>query len=203
MSKKFLIVAITAFVASFLVFIGLRVVLLKNTDVHYHANFGLFVDGKRDMFKNFTYYEEIAACSTGGEDNPKHNIHMHDNKFDVIHVHAHGATWGAFFANLGYTLGNKVIVTENGTFVDGQDGKKLQFLLNGELVTNVQGRLIESTDTLLVSYGTEDDKALQSEYKQIDRSADRYNHTKDPAACSGAHELTFTTRLKRAFNFSE
>jgi len=202
MTKKFFIVAACAFALGFLMFIGLRFVLVKNNDVHYHANFGLFVDGKRDMFSNFSFYEEIAACSTGGEDNPKHNIHMHDNKFDVVHVHAHGATWGGFFTNLGYTLGNKVLVTQDGTFVDGQDGKKLQFILNGEPVQTVQGRLIKSADTLMVSFGNEDAKALQAEYKQIDRSADSYNHTADPAACSGAHTLDFKTRLKRAFNFS-
>ena len=163
MSKKGLFGILGGFIVGLVVFAAARMIFMQTTEVHYHANFGLFVNGERDKFSNFSFYEEIAACSTDEQNNPKHVTHMHDNTFDLVHVHDHAATWGGFFANLGYTLGNKVLVTDKGMFTDGQDGKKLQFLLNGKPVEAVQNRVIQDEDALLISYGNEDATALSAQ----------------------------------------
>ncbi len=178
-------------------------VLAKNKAVHYHANFALFVNGKRETFDNFTFYEEEAACDLAQADNPKHNAHMHDKVNDLIHVHASAVTWGAFFANIGFTLGNKVVTTENGVFVDGQDGNRLQFILNGTSITSAENRVIKSEDALLISYGPDDATGLTDQYKQIKHSAAAANASKDPAGCGGSATLTLSERFKRAFDFTK
>lgn len=203
MRKKLWVLLTAGFISGIIVFIGLRVILVKNKDVHYHANFGLFVNGKRDKFSNFSYYEEIAACSDSEINSPKHAAHMHENVYDLVHVHAHAATWGGFFSNLGYTLGNKVLATDDGVFVSGSDGKKLQFLLNGQPVDTVQDRVIQDKDALLISFGDEDSAGLQSQYKQIAHTAAAQDAEQDPAACSGADKLTLIDRFKKAFDFTE
>lgn len=177
---------------------GMRVILAKEDHVHYHANFSLFVNGQEDKFDNFSFYEEVASCGGNDVDNPKIRVHLHDHKPHVVHVHDNAVTWGELFANLGYTLGNDVVKTDQGVFVDGQEGKKLTFILNGEIVPAVANRTIGDTDALLVNYSDEDAPALQAHYKTVPHDAAEFDKHADPAACSGAEPLTFTERLRRA-----
>lgn len=178
--------------------IAVRVATIKDTHVHYHANFGLYINGQREEFKNFTYYEEVSSCGGNDLDNPKIRVHMHDNINYVVHVHDHAATWGAFFANLGYTLGDSLVKTDAGVFIDGQDDKKLSFLLNGQPITAVADRTISDDDALLVSYGSEGSTGLKKQYSTILDDAKKYDETADPSACSGARPLTFTEKIKQS-----
>lgn len=171
---------------------------IKQSSVHYHANFGLFVNGKRDEFKSFTFYEEVASCGSNDVMNPKIRTHMHNNVNYVVHVHDAAATWGHFFANLGYTLGDTVLKTDDGVFVDGVDGKKLSFLVNGKPVQAIANKTIGDEDVVLISYGNENDAGLQKQYKSIISNAKEYDETADPAACSGAKPLTFWQKLQQS-----
>jgi hypothetical protein len=51
---------------------------------------------------------------------------------------------------------------------------------------------------LLINYGNDDNSVLKSRYDQIPRTAHEANVTKDPSACSGAHEVSFGDKLKQA-----
>lgn len=181
-----------------LLIIGFRVATLKDSHTHYHANFALYVDGQRDEFKNFTFYEEVSSCGGNNLDNPKIRVHMHGNVNYVVHVHDRAATWGAFFANLGYTLGDNLIKTDKGVFISGQNGKKLAFLLNGKPITAAANRTIANDDVLLVSYGDGDADILEKQQKTIVDDAQKYNETADPAACSGSDKLTFWEKVKQS-----
>lgn len=170
----------------------------KKDEVHYHANFALYINGTRDEFKSFTFYEEVQTCGVEDADNPKSRVHMHGQVNHVAHVHDHAATWGHFFSNLGYSLGNDVIKTDRGTFLDSQDGKRLRFMLNGQSVDTVANRTINSEDVLHISYGDEGDTVLQQQYQAISRDAHEYNQKTDPSSCSGGQPLTLTERFKKA-----
>src|SRR3989344_6900954 len=118
--KKWLI-ALAIFLLGIVSFIAFRFATFNgNDDVHYHANFALFVNDQRDEFKNFTFYEEVSACSNEAKDNPKTRVHMHDQNNGLVHVHAHGVTWGQFFHNLGYVLGDSLVKTDDGVYINGQ-----------------------------------------------------------------------------------
>ncbi|MDB5164194.1 MAG: hypothetical protein JWS12_812 [Candidatus Saccharibacteria bacterium] len=180
-----------------------RYLTIKPNDVHYHANFGLYVNGVRDDFKNFTFYEEIQSCDAHGSDNPKTRAHMHDNNNHVVHVHDHAVTWGAFFDNLGYHLGDKVIETDKGVFADAQAGNHLTFWLNNQPVDSIANRIIGDKDVLLVSYGSDDAAGLKKQYDSIPHDAEKFDKGSDPASCSGAEKLTFTTKLKKAVGINQ
>ncbi len=195
------VVFIAGLLVGFLLFGGLRMALVQQDEVHYHANFGLFINGQRDKFKNFTFYEDAQSCAASAGANPKSRAHMHDNVNDVVHVEDENVTWGAFFANLGYGLSDKSVETDSGVFVDGQRGRHLSFVLNGEKVDNVANKVIDNEDVLLVDYGPKNTD-LDFEYNQIGKTAQEYNSRQDPAACSGEELLDFAGRLKRAFDFS-
>lgn len=180
-----------------LVVIRFFAVQVKST--HYHTNFALYVNGVQDKFDNFTFYEEVATCDARETMNPKGRAHMHDRKNHVVHVHADGVTWGHFFANLGYGLSDKAVTTDAGVFA--ADGKKLTFMLNGQMVDHVANKIIGDTDILLISYGEEDQAEMQKRFDAIPKDAKQLNETVDPASCAGAEKLTFPTRLKRAVQF--
>lgn len=183
--------------------VGARFITLKSDTVHYHANFALYINGQQDRFDGPGYYEEIQTCGVHDEDDIRGRVHMHDQNNHVVHVHAHAVSWDAFFANLGYTLGDKVISTSKGTYVDGQDGNKLTLKLNGKDVKSIAGKLIKSEDVLLINYGNDGASTLQKRYDDIPRDAHQANVSKDPAACSGGQALGFWTRLQRAIGIND
>lgn len=173
---------------------------VETDETHYHANFALYVEGERDEFDSFTFYDEVQSC--GSDDGHDHThvdarAHMHDATNHVIHIHNDAVTWGHFFANLGYTLGDDVVVTDDGVFADSEDNQ-LTFLLNGEPVTQVTNQLIGDEDVLLVNYGKESADELTQRHEAIPRDAAQHNADDDPANCGGGHELTVFERAQRA-----
>ena len=196
--KAVLIVAFAGFFLGALWVFALRVALYSHEGVHYHANFGLFVNGKQDDFNNFTFYEEVQACRPENAADPHSRAHMHQPNNHTVHVHDAAVTWGDFFASLGYGLSDKALTTTDGVFVSGQDGKNLHFILNGETETAMAEKVINDKDVLLVSYGNEDATALQTQYKKIPQDAAQVDAGTDPASCGGAEAETFSSRLKHA-----
>lgn len=176
-----------------------RFILYQPGAVHYHANFALYVDGKRDEFKGPGYYEEVLACAADehNEDDPMGRAHMHNNVNDVIHVHANAVTWSHFFANLGYHLGEDVI--SDGRMIYTKDSNnKLTFILNGKTTDSITNKLIGNEDILLVNYGNDTDNEILNRYSKIARTASEYNNNQDPSGCSGEEELSFWQKLKIA-----
>lgn len=191
------------FVAGFLALGAVRFLSYTQHEVHYHANFALYVNGQRDPFKSFTFYEEIQACSDHNAENVKAKTHMHDNNSGLIHVHAPGVTWGDFFANLGYGLTDKALVTDNGVYATSADnGNKLSFILNGQQVDSIANKVIHSEDRLLINYGIDDGATLQQRYQSVPSDARKANTTKDPSTCSGEEPITVKDRLRAALGLS-
>lgn len=203
-TKKRLLLLLMGFILGFLTLLTVRVIAYEPAaPTHYHANFALYVNGQKDEFKSFTFYEEIQACSAG-EGEPKARVHMHDQKNGLIHVHAEGVTWGHFFANLGYGLTDKALVTDDGVF-SPTESAKLTFLINGEPVGAVANRLIKSTDRLLINYGSEDTTTLKQRFDAVSTDAAEANTKQDPATCAGstATKVTFGQRLKYALGIQD
>lgn len=200
-NKKILIAAILGFIAGAVWFVAVRFVTYKSDNVHYHANFAVYVNGEREEFDNFTFYEEVEACAGDSESNPKTRVHMHNNENHIVHVHDNLVTWGHFLANLGYGLTNDSLRTDAGVFVN-DDGDQLKFMLNGQEVQSVANRVIGNQDILLISYGSEDTETLEERFEDIPHDAGEYNHKLDPGGCGGNEELDFWTRLRRAMSLS-
>lgn len=191
------------FVLGVIGFVGLRFATLQDATVHYHANYALYVNGVRDEFESFTFYEEIQSCSSDDTENVKAKVHMHDQESELVHVHQAGTTWGQFFANMGYGLSGKAVTTDDGVFVDDQDGKQLSFILNGQPATNIANEIIKSEDVLLISYGSEDNETLQKRADNIPLTAGEANRKDDPASCAGSHKMTTSERLKAAVGLGQ
>jgi hypothetical protein len=196
--RSLLLAALIGFLAGVLWLVAVRFLTYRDDTVHYHANFALYINGEREQFDNFTFYEEVQSC--GGDDlnNPRIRVHMHDQVNHVVHVHDHAATWGHFFANLGFGLTDAALKTDDALYVGGVGGNELTFILNGEKVSTIANRVIGDEDVLLIDYGQDDEDALQGRYDDISTDAGEYNQKADPSACKGAEPLTFKDRLWRA-----
>lgn len=190
-------IVIISFCAGVLWLIALRFITLGNNEIHYHANFGLYLNGQQYTFNSFTYYEEVQSC--GGDEvfNPKTRTHMHENINHIVHIHDAAATWGHFFANIGLVNGDTIFKVDDQTFVE-DDSTKIRFMLNGQEVDTTANRTINSEDVLLISIGNPSDQDLKTQYDQIPKNAHEYNVKNDPASCSGGKPVAGMERLKQA-----
>ncbi len=195
LNKRVTTALLTGFMLGAIFLVALRFVTFKDTRIHYHANFALYINGQRDEFKSSTFYEETQSC-TAEEVGPRQRVHLHDQKPHVVHVHDKGSTWGHIFANLGYGLNGKSVQTDKGVFIDNQDDNQLTFILNGKEVQGLANEIIESEDVILINYGKDDQATLLKRYDEIKKDAAEYNQTTDPSTCSGSKPITFTERLK-------
>lgn len=200
-SRRLVTAAAAGFLLGAVWLVAIRFLTVKSDAVHYHANFALYINDRQDTFESPSFYEEVQACSADEHNNPKTRVHMHDNKAHLVHVHAEGVTWSQFFTNLGYVLGDNLIKTDDGIYVDGQDGNQLTYIINGDETGAIANRVIKSEDVLLVNYGKTPGADISSRFQAVTRDAGEANLTKDPATCSGDTELTPLKRLEKAVGF--
>jgi hypothetical protein len=186
-----------------LALLAIRFFTYKPVQVHYHANFAVYLNGQRQEFKGPQYYQEVAICSSTNDITiPQERAHMHDNINSVVHVHDHAVTWGQFFENLGWYIGPNFIETDSGTLYTENDQAKLHILINGQDYTDltpITNMLIKDKSRLLVSFGDIGDSTLQQEYKTVPSTAAHYDATQDPSSCSGTEKITVKDRLHHLF----
>jgi len=183
---KTIIISLIAIIVGMLLVGSIRMIRFQDDTVHYHANFGLSIDGKMYDFSNPVYMEEVSKCSISEHRGPKDRVHLHNNKGFEVHVHDSGATWAHLLANLGFGISDKTLVTDRkDVLIDGANGKRLSFTLNGKPISSIYNLTIANHDVLLISYGSQSVSEIGELYKQIPHNAEELNHTYDPAACSG------------------
>ncbi|GAC1391787.1 MAG: hypothetical protein NVSMB46_05560 [Candidatus Saccharimonadales bacterium] len=181
-----------------------RFSILKNPGVHYHANFAVYIKGQKVAFDGPGYYQEVQVCSArNAEDNPQARVHMHDQNNHLIHIHSHGVTWSQFFTNLGYGMSDTLLSNDKDVYIDGTDGNKLTFMLNGKLLNSIADKVIGDKDVLLVNYGNEDIAVLKDRTKAIPNDAAHADVTHDPSSCSGSADFHFKTRLLRTLDLRQ
>lgn len=184
---------------------ALRFWLVKPAEeTHYHANFAVYIDGSREEFKSFTYYEEEVACTTAFADNPKGRAHMHDNVNDVIHVHDKRVTYANFFENISWSIGPSFVRADT-KLITNTDTEKWVYILNDQKVDRIDNRIIGDQDKLLVSYGPSDTDFM-AQYNKIENKAAQHDSEQDPTTCSGLNgpiKTSFGVKLKHAFSLRE
>lgn len=190
-------------VAGVVIMLAIRFLTYQPEKVHYHANFGLYINGQRETFKGSQYYQSVAICSnTSGITTPEQRAHMHNNVNDVVHVHDHAVTWGQFFENLGWYIGPDFIETASGQLYHANGNDQLHIMLNGQDYTglsSITDMLIKDQSRLLISFGNISPAELQREYQTVASSAKAFDEGQDPAACSGADKVTTAERWHHLF----
>lgn len=184
-----------------LALVAARVALVHPPEhTHFHANFAVFVDGRRVDLSAPRFMEEVSACTAAGETVlPRSRAHLHNGDADVAHIHHEGVTWGHLMANLGMGLGARHLALADGTVLTEGGGRTLKFVLNGKPQFAVHNELIRSGDRLLVSFGAEAPAdALARQFPQVAANAESFNSRPDPAGCSGPETHTVWDRIRHA-----
>ena len=197
--RKFLFVA--GLVVGALVILVIRLATYKLPTVHYHANFDVYINGQKELFKGPTYFEEESACKEGPNITPADRAHMHDGIGDVIHVHDRAVTWEQFFNNIGWSIGGDFLETRD-TLYQSNGDNQLHIVLNGQNLTglgSIADRTIGDKDRLLVDFGTTSQTALQKEFSAVPYTAAKYDTGSDPKTCTGQQPTTFHDRLTHLF----
>ncbi|HSX16971.1 MAG TPA: hypothetical protein VLH86_02620 [Patescibacteria group bacterium] len=191
--------AVAGIVFGALLILGIRFVTYNPEQIHYHANFALYINGQREMFKSPMYYEEInGSCAVGKDIKPAQRAHLHDEVPDVVHVHDHAVTWGDLFMNLHWAVGPNFIRTPDKIYQTG-DGQRLTYIINGQSLDDVSTEIIKDEDRLLIDFGDTSQATIQKEFDAVAKTAHQYDIGKDPAACLGNAAPTWKDRLKHLF----
>ncbi|HCM51959.1 TPA: hypothetical protein DIS56_02385 [Candidatus Saccharibacteria bacterium] len=199
LNRKFLVAGGLGLVVGILIILGIRFATYQpDKGIHYHANFAVFLNGQREEFKDIFYYIGGESCTgeTEHQMTPYARAHMHDRVNDVVHIEDEAVTWGQFFQNMAWVVDPKIIRTPDRVWL-ADSANKVSFMLNGEKVDNIVGRVIGNKDRLLVDFGSTNKEVLQKEFETVASTAEQYNGSQDPGSCGGeAEKNTWKDRLK-------
>lgn len=129
-------------------------------EVHWHADFALFIRGERYDFDDDRFY-------TNGEDGHSENVHLHRPYANVVHVHREGTTWREFLDSLGFTLEGECLTPPEGEPLCASETERLSYILNGVRVDSLAFQDITDIDRALISFGGESADELWRQYEQV------------------------------------
>lgn len=130
--------------------------------VHLHADVKVYINGQSIDFSQKKYQLTTSF------------IHFEEGIGDVIHTHATGLTVGHMLNSVGMGLNDKCIIADKKSYCnDGNN--KLKFYVNGQLSSEFGSRIIEDLDKYLISYGDEDEAAIQKQLDSITNLALKYS----------------------------
>lgn len=120
-------------------------------NVHYHAGFVVYVDGKKQDYSG-TQFMSLEACSTGSQADVHRTgeAHLHDNVGDVVHVHHTAVPWETLFKTMGVKFPSESVTG----------------YVNGKQVPDIMYRLIEPDDSAIIVVGKKID-IKQSDYVTV------------------------------------
>lgn len=133
--------------------------------IHEHADFALVINGERWDFGQ----EKYISYNEGNQLDA--NVHIHDPRHTVVHVHREHVTWDAFFRTIGFELNDPTLIGADtasleldtgATVVDG-DGGTFKFYVNGVRVIGVADLEIRSLQQVLISFGPESEEEAKAQ----------------------------------------
>lgn len=118
--------------------------------VHWHADIALYIEGEAFDFGDPAY------LSTE-ERELSENVHVHDPRHSVVHVHREQSTWDEFFRSLGMRVTDFCITLPDGTeLCEEEGGNQMTFVVNGVLVDSVRELDLADLQRVLIWFGPED-----------------------------------------------
>ena len=136
---------------------------------HEHADFALWIRGKQFDFN------QPQFISKDGHDLSE-NVHLHQPRTTVVHVHRQRTTWDEFFTSLGFRLsdstlsapkGKASLKLPSGEVLSEGNGEKFTFYVNGVKVDGVARMNITDLDRVLISFGSQSDAEIAAELAQV------------------------------------
>lgn len=138
---------------------------------HVHADYALYIRGERFDFNRPEFISTLE-----NQVNP--NVHVHEPRVDVAHVHTSLTKWDEFFSSLGFSLtdpsfpgvtGNSVCLTlPGGVELCNNDTDTWKFVVNGVPVDGISNVIIGDLSRVLFSYGPETpEQVMASQFPEV------------------------------------
>jgi len=139
-------------------------------DVHYHADFAVYLNGEIYNFAQEKYMStENKSLSNFA--------HLHDMNGNIMHKHALGITLGFFLETLGIKLDGHCLVLDDRTSYCNEGNKELKMYVNGKHNDEFAEYDIQDEDTILLSYGEVSEEELQEQIESVSDEACIYSLT--------------------------
>jgi hypothetical protein len=129
--------------------------------VHWHADFAVFIRGQRFDF-NGSYISHAPDRELSD------NVHIHDPRHTVVHVHREQTTWDEFFKSLGWELSDTCLKTRDKQYCTG-NGETLTFWANGVKIDSLMFENIGDLDRVMINFGSEPDAQLLARFNDTDK----------------------------------
>lgn len=139
-------------------------------EFHVHADFLVYIGDEKFDFTQDKYQSTAKSLQSD-------KVHLHDNKGNVIHLHAEGITLGDFFTSLGFNLTNQCLVTDTKEEYCTDNDNTLTLYVNGKVLENIANYQIIDNDQILLYYGTSTNPNLQSYLSEISDLSCMYTGT--------------------------
>lgn len=167
---------------------------------HQHANFALVIRGQSFDFG------QPAFLSTENEERSA-TVHIHEPRFDVVHVHRTATTWDELLRSVGFLLQDPTLpgVSAGQTCLALPDSQRLctsgaesfKFYVNGVRVDGIAFTAITDLDKVLISFGGETDAQVVSDQLSLtgddacipsERCKDRIPLNEPPEQCTKSND---------------
>lgn len=126
--------------------------------VHWHADIALYIDGEAFDFGDSKF------LSTEDRELSE-NVHIHDPRHSVVHVHREQSTWDEFFRSLGMRVTDSCITLPDGAeLCEEEGGSQLTFVVNGTLVDSIRELDISDLQRTLIWFGPESPEKVLAEW---------------------------------------
>jgi len=134
---------------------------------HDHANFKLYILGNNVDFGNQRYQIVHEA------------VHFENRDGEVIHTHATGITLGFLFEKHRMKLENDCLTLETGNKYCSDGNAKLKVFVKGvgagwEQIYSPAEYIIWDLDSIIVTYGTEDEESIRQQLESVADKAKTY-----------------------------
>lgn len=129
--------------------------------VHWHADFTLYIRGQK-----FDFNQPQFVTKEGEEKNPW--VHIHEPRFNVVHVHREQTTWDEFMRSLGFKLTDTSITLPGGETLTNTNSEQLKFYVNGVRIDKLMFQDILDLNQVLITYGSEgDEEVLATQWPEV------------------------------------
>ncbi len=136
--------------------------------VHEHADFAVYLDGKK-----FDFTPEKYQSSDTNPLDP--DAHLHDGVGHVTHKHRTGITLNYFFETIGMTFDDQCFITDDGTQYCNTSEKKMKMYVNGKLNEQFEKYEFSDLDKILITYGDESESEIEQQIASITDDACLYS----------------------------
>ena len=138
---------------------GAPVIAGKLGDEHIHASLLVKIFGDKFDFSTPNYQVKTSW------------IHFENSDGDTIHRHSTGVELDFLFNSMNIAVDDKCFVFPDGRQFCTNEDYSLKFYINQKQVDDIRNYIVQEDDRLLISYGNEDQLAIEKQLAELNAQA--------------------------------